>query len=88
VGRVLEGCKPQGFHRVRQLGLVEDADRPAVRLDPDAAHVFSVDQHRDFQSAGPISRRRGIILPQSGAESQNETMFDLDEPTMTPRRNT
>ncbi len=45
MGGIGKRDEPQGRECVGQPGLVDDPDGPAVGLEPDAAPVFSVDQH-------------------------------------------
>src|ERR1700685_4425895 len=40
-----ERRQPRGHQTMRQRRLIDHADRPAVRLEPDAAHGFAVDFH-------------------------------------------
>src|SRR5260370_19020469 len=60
---VAESREPQGTHRMRELRLIDDADGPAVGLDPRAAHPLTVDQHCDSQRSGRTSQRHGTMLP-------------------------
>ena len=70
---VRERRQPQRGETMRQQGLVDHADRPAVRLDPDGAGMSAVDLHASLITrfaggdkaacpcghAGPISARSG-----------------------------
>ena len=59
--------KPRGHEAMRQRGLVDDADRPAVGLEPDGAHGFAVDLHGDS-----LARLRpgGEPVPMRGLPAQ------------------
>src|SRR5882762_5847547 len=66
---VAESREPHGTHRMRQLRLIDDADGPAVGLDPHAAHPLTVDQHRDSrrdpaeQAGGTAPCYPPLLLP-------------------------
>src|SRR5262249_34799564 len=42
---LLDTREADGRETVRQHGLIDNADRPAVRLEPDGAGIFAVDFH-------------------------------------------
>src|SRR5580700_2103245 len=54
MGSVGERDEAQGREGVRQPGLIDDPDRAAVVLEPNAAPEFPVDQHRPL---APVLRR-------------------------------
>ena len=79
---LVERRQPRGHVAMRQRGLVDDADRPAVGLEPDGAHGFAVDLHGPLPSRfrpgaelDPATRALAPAarLPQCRAENQLET---------------
>jgi hypothetical protein len=49
---LFERGKAQGNQRMRQLGLIDDADRRPVRLEPDRAHRLALNLHDPSESGG------------------------------------
>ncbi len=63
--RLVERGEARGDETMRQRRLIDHADRPAVRLEPDAAHGFAVDFH-----AVDLADFSGLSMPNGAATCQ------------------
>ena len=54
--RILQRAQRHGLEHMRQLGLIDDLDRPAVVIEPDGAVMLSVDVHLypDFPTSNAL----------------------------------
>src|SRR5208283_1133636 len=79
---ILQRLKSGRGEAMRQRRLIDHADRPAVRLDPDAAHGLAVDLHEQpFMSMNRsyvAQIARATTLPQSCTTRRRRRMAAID----------